>query len=219
LRRADYWIALHWRLIRDGAFSAAYKVKDLAAWSLLNNASVKKLNDTRGTIRLAQALTTLGDIGKARQLLSLQLATSAQGDAAAAASVSKVLADLDFLEGDASSIVRWAKSGQTSGFEQDEAHETARKVFADRRVAIIGPGRPAENVSDDRFDSYDVVVRPNLFLDEATARATGSRRTDVAYFNSGFTRLGLESLLSVAGDQALRQVVLRRPRATCAPPP
>jgi hypothetical protein len=79
-------------------------------------------------------------------------------------------------------------------------------------VAIVGPGRPPEGVSDDRFDSYDVIVRPNLFLDEATAGATGSRRTDVAYFNSGITRLGLDDLLGVAANQGVRQVVLRRPR-------
>jgi hypothetical protein len=96
-------------------------------------------------------------------------------------------------------------------FEQDQARRTARDIFAGSRVAIVGPGKPPVGAATDRFDAYDVVVRPNLFLDKAAARATGSPRTDIAYFNSGITKLGLADLLRVAADQEVRQVVLRRP--------
>jgi hypothetical protein len=212
LRSPDYWMALHWRLIRAGAFSAAYQIKNLAAWSLLDDLSLSELNDARSTIRLSRALITLGETDEARRLLSLRLATVTPGEASTRASISKALADLDFFEGNTSAIVHWYESGEVRGFAQDEARQAAREIFAGRRVAIIGPGRPPEGVTADRFDSYDVIVRPNLFLDKTTAGTTGSRRTNVAYFNSGITRLGLDDLLLVAADQGVRQVVLRRPR-------
>ncbi len=211
LRPAEQWMALHWRLIRLGAFSAAYRVKDLAAWSLLGDLSRSNGNDPRSTVRLSRALVTVGEHDEARRLLSLWLAASTDEPEGRAA-VTKALADLDLLQGETSSIVRWFAAAAVDRFPQDEGRRIARDVFEGRRVAIVGPGRPPEGASPDRFDAYDVVVRPNLFLDAATAAATGSERTDVAYFNSGITRLGLDDLLDVAAGQGVRQVVLRRPR-------
>ena len=211
VKSVDYWMVVHWRLLARGWITLAYAVKDVAATVALQNFWVKdvpRLGDGVGAVR---ALVTLGRRAEARAL-SERLVNDARTQAAEAA-LGKLLADIDLIEGDPQRIQEWHKKWRVQHPMLLAARERARDLLAGKVVAIVGPAK-VNDCNGEAIDLADTIVRSNYVArrprDHPQPESYGSR-TDVVYFNSGFTQAGERELVEGLEKGGVRQIVLRRP--------
>ncbi len=210
-RPREYWMGLHWRAICANRFTIASAIKDIVALSCLGDYSTSQQTSIQTSAVLANALTTLDRVEEARELLEMRLADA--GKEPSRTVLVKQLADLSFFEGDLEAVAAWNDVDGSPRLRQNAAHDRARELIKGKHVVILGPSEVrSENHVTDQYPEHDsdLIVRTNL-SSSRTPDDDGMPATDIVYFNSGITRLGIENLLRTSREQGVKQVVLRRP--------
>lgn len=204
---ANWWFALHWRLLNIGWYSLAYRVKDIAARVLLSDRDGKAPPSLARFLAIGKALVQLERREEADQHLSA-LAASGVADEELEVAVTRLLADIDAFYGDFARLR--SGLGLHDGVNTPEADEAFAELLRGRSIAIVGP---VENGlrNGDEIDSFDVVIRTNFLpasTDRERAESFGTR-TDVSYFNGVASQMLTGEIEAAVASGALRMIVLR----------
>lgn len=210
----EWWFPLHWRLLTDNHFTAAYRAKSLMAERIVSDGIGRPDDNLAGYLEHARALTFLERHEQAIEALTPS-ATAALA-LRTRQTLERQAADVSLLTGDVSAHLQLMHTDLEPHVEI--AERRFRELIENRSVAIVGPGLSEERHGPE-IDSHDVVIRTKFTRQQLSdyAAIAGSR-TDISYYALGSARFLRDDITDALASEDLQMAVFRTATYTATPP-
>lgn len=195
---ADWWFAVHWRLLALGRHQAAFAVKrHMAQVATADRGSIDDVGLTAYTSRI-QAHLFLGHVDEALDLCEQQSAKSRTTNERRV--LDWLRSDIKLSEGQ-----KPAAGRLRAPTVADVAERRFRQMIEAKTVAVVGPS-PESNDHLKEIDTFDTVIRTKVMAPTVDDQ---SSRSDISYYADTSARLLGPEIRSMLDGGFLKLAVLR----------